>query len=158
MEITIVVVLLAILAMLTVPRIISAQDEVKESALATDLQVLRRQIELYKAQHTERAPHVDEFGQKDVNNMKARMLGRTDPDGKINPSGSCGPYMNDWPENPFCDAAVAADVAFGKSTIPPRNGTTGWYYCILNTIIYPNSGEGALDLDAIGGQAVQVEG
>jgi len=156
-EITIVITLLAILAMLTVPRIISAQNEAKESALATDVQMLRRQIELYKIQHTERAPHVDEFGQKDVDNMKARMLGRTDPDGKINASGSCGPYMNEWPENPFCDAAVAADVAFGKLTTPPRDGTTGWYYCILNTIIYPNSSEGALDLDSVGGQAAQVE-
>lgn len=150
-EIMIVIVLLAILAMLTVPRILSAQDEAKESALATDVQMLRRQIELYKIQHMGRAPHVDQFGQKDIDNMKARMLGRTDPDGQINASGPCGPYMNDWPENPFCDAAVAADVAFGKPTIPPRDDTTGWYYCIRNTIIFPNSSEGALDLDSVGG-------
>lgn len=146
-EITIVIVLLSILAMITVPRILSAQDDAKESALGTDLKTLRRQIELYRIQHTGRAPHLNELGQTDTVNFKARMTGRTDTVGKIDPSGDCGPYLTEWPQNPFADEAVAADVTFGKTATPPRDGTSGWYYCRLNCMIYANTSQGGEQFD-----------
>jgi prepilin-type N-terminal cleavage/methylation domain-containing protein len=146
-EILIVTTIIGILAMIVVPKLISAQDDARDSAIETDLQMLRRQINLYQAQHGGRSPHVNELNQTDTANMMARMLGKTDESGKLNAAGNRGPYLTEWPENPYASSAVAATLTFGKLTTPPRDGTSGWYFCYRNLIMYPNTAEGALDLD-----------
>ena len=146
-EILIVLTILAILAAIAVPRLVDASVDTKESALSTDLQMLRRQILVYKMQHRDNGPHLDQSGNVDKANLTARMTGRTDDTGKINPAGTCGPYMKAWPVNPFCPADVAGAVTFGTDTATPRNGATGWYYNITTCVISPNSQQGAKALD-----------
>jgi prepilin-type N-terminal cleavage/methylation domain-containing protein len=146
-EILIVLTIMAIIAAIAVPRLVEASVDTKESALSTDLQMLRRQILVYKMQHRDIGPHLDQNGALDKANLPARLIGRTDDKGKINPAGSCGPYMKAWPQNPFCPADVAGTVTFGTDTAAPRNGATGWYYNITTCIISPNSQEGAKALD-----------
>jgi general secretion pathway protein G len=147
-EIMIVVMLLAILAMVVVPEVAGSTDRARESALATDLQAARRQLQLYKVQHYGRSPHVDETSKKDTDNFVARLTGRTDPDGTINPAGACGPYLTQWPTNPFIsDAAKAADIKFAKSETPPRDDSTGWYYSTRACELHVNSSRGAESID-----------
>ena len=144
-EVLIVVVVLGILAMVVVPRFSDASEQAKEAALLTDLQTLQRQIDLYRTEHSGRGPHLNATGTLDSGNFKTRLLTKTDPDGTLNPNGSCGPYVVEWPPNPFDEAPTSVDVQLHKWTTSRRNGTTGWYYCILNGKIYPNSASGALD-------------
>jgi general secretion pathway protein G len=148
-ELLIVLTMLALIAAIAVPRLVDASQGAKESVLATDLQMLRRQIQVYKMQHGSRGPHLDQKGNVDKANLSARLTGRTDPDGRLDPGGSCGPYMKEWPTNPFSDSAVAGMVLFGTDTAPPRNDTTGWYYNIDTCLISPNSSTGGKEFDPI---------
>ena len=146
-ELMIVVTMLAILAAIAVPRLMDASQDARESALATDLQMLRRQIRLYTEQHRGRGPHLGEDGQPDHANLQARMMGRTDEDGKLSGTGVFGPYVKDWPTNPFCPDSIAGDVLFGTDSAPPRDGTTGWYYSTDTRLVSPNSKTGGAEFD-----------
>lgn len=146
-EILIVLTILAILAAIAVPRLVDASQDTKESALSTDLQMLRRQILVYKMQHADNGPHLDQAGKLDKTNLTARLTGRTNAAGKITSEGPCGPYMKTWPQNPFCSANVAGAITFGTTAAPPRTGATGWYYNTLTSVISANSQTGAKTLD-----------
>ncbi|MEE9370683.1 MAG: prepilin-type N-terminal cleavage/methylation domain-containing protein, partial [Sedimentisphaerales bacterium] len=52
-EILIVVVILGILAAIVIPQFTDASTQAKESALASDIQMMRSQLELYKIQHND---------------------------------------------------------------------------------------------------------
>jgi len=146
-EILIAVTILGILAMIVVPFAMDATDDARESALVTDLQTLRRQVELYKLEHGGQGPHLNHRGRRNTRNTIARLTGRTDPDGRINADGICGPYLLEWPENPFCDPSVAGNVQYGRRTSPPRRDRFGWYYNIDTCLFSANSREGAESLD-----------
>jgi len=126
-EILIVVIILGILAAIVIPQFTEASNDARESALVSDLQTVRSQIELYKVQHLEKLPHLNENGQADTANFKNRLTGRTDQDGKINANGAFGPYLQKFPTNPF--ATTNADgVNFGTADPAPGDGTSGWYF------------------------------
>ncbi|OPX22916.1 MAG: hypothetical protein B1H04_04350 [Planctomycetales bacterium 4484_123] len=126
-EILIVVIILGILAAIVIPQFTEASNDARESALVSDLQTVRSQIELYKVQHLEKLPHLNENGQADTSNFKNRLTGRTDQDGKINSNGAFGPYLQKFPTNPF--ASTNADgVNFGTADPAPGDGTSGWYF------------------------------
>ena len=55
-EILVVVVLLGVVAAIVIPTASSSTTSAKESALAHDLQMLRRYVLVYKSQHLEVAP------------------------------------------------------------------------------------------------------
>jgi type II secretory pathway pseudopilin PulG len=144
----IVVMILAIISAIVVPRVVDAHAEACESAIETDIQMMRRQIIVYTAQHGGRAPHLDFEDKLDKSNFISRLTGRTDPDGRINTAGSCGPYMKAWPSNPFIDSGeVAEAVCFGTDAVPPRDGSTGWYYNTDTYVISANSATGGEKLD-----------
>ena len=146
-ELLIVITMLAILAAIAVPHMMDASEDARESALETDLQMLRRQIQMYRMQHGDRGPHLDANGKLDTANFVARLTGRTRPDGTLDASGTCGPYMKTWPTNPFCSEAVAGLIKFGTDQKPPRTGGSGWYYNTKTCIISPNSKTGAKQFD-----------
>ncbi len=152
-EILIVVVILGILAMLVVPRFSTAAADARENSLQTDTTTLRRQIEVYKAQHAGLAPHQNEKGASDTANMVARMLGKTTAEGKLDPNGPLGPYLTEWPANGFISGSAGSDVLFGATDAPPRSGSTGWYYSTSSGTVSPNSTTGATSLDPAGGAA-----
>lgn len=146
-ELLIVITMLAVIAAIAVPRFLDASEDARESALGTDLQMLRRQIHLYKMQHIGRGPHLNESGSLDTGNLVARIIGKTDITGKLDANGGFGPYAKMWPTNPWAADAVAGDISFGTDAAPPRNDATGWYYNTDTGIISANSDKGALDLD-----------
>ena len=126
-EILIVVIILGILAAIVIPQFTEASNDARESAMTSDLQTVRSQVELYKVQHLEKLPSVDENGSADTANFKNRLTGRTDQDGTINASGAFGPYLQKFPSNPF--ATTNQDgVTFGTADPAPGNDATGWYF------------------------------
>jgi len=146
-ELLIIVVILAIIGMMVLPRFTTASEEARESALLTDIQITRRQIKLYQTQHAGRLPHLNETGAEDGANFTKRLTSRTDVDGKLNPNGLMGPYLMEWPENPFSTAAVATEIKFAAASTTPRDGTTGWYYSTTTGVVSANSELGGETLD-----------
>ena len=125
-EILIVVIILGILAAIVIPQFTEASNDARESALASDLQTCRSQLELYKVQHLEKYPDLDAAGAADTANFIARLTGKTDQDGTINAAGQFGPYLQKFPSNPF--VTVGADlVTFGVADPAPGVGN-GWYF------------------------------
>ncbi|MHC4060424.1 MAG: type II secretion system protein [Planctomycetota bacterium] len=114
-EILIVVVILGILAAIVIPQFTDASTEAKMSSLASDLQTVRGQIELYKIQHNDNPP--SGTGATFV----AQMTGTTDVYGAS--SGTeYGPYLERIPTEPFSDSDVVGDAS----------ATTGWCYDVAN--------------------------
>jgi len=112
-EILIVVVILGILAAIVIPQFSDASTEAKYSSLASNLQMLRAQIELYKIQHNDTPPTLASF----LN----QMTQFSDVDGNTNATETSvycfGPYMRDIPVEPFTNVATVTAA-----------GATGWCY------------------------------
>jgi type II secretory pathway pseudopilin PulG len=161
-ETLIVIVVLSIVAMVVLPQFGKAEEDSRDAALRSDLSAIRKAIERYYVDHVNRGPHLDADGRLDVDGFADRITQATDKTGRIDPDGGCGPYLTTWPTNPFSDPSVAADLLFGKTPNPPRNGATGWYYDIFSGLFSANSGWGALDTDpspdAVGHQGVRPVG
>jgi len=124
-----------------------ASADAKEPALATDIQSIRRQVELYTFQHDGRGPQHNNKGKFNKADFVKRLTERTDVDGKLNASGLCGPYLMEWPTNPFCAPAVATSIQFGTGTSPPRKGEHGWYVNKTTCLVSANSETGGESLD-----------
>jgi len=105
-EILIVVIILGILAAIVIPQFTEASDDARASALASDLQTVRAQLELYKMQHSGVYPA----------DLVVALTTRTDILGAA--GTDYGPYMTKFPSNPFVTGAAGGEVGAGK----------GWLY------------------------------
>ena len=134
-EILAVVVLLGILAAIVVPKISSSNTSAKQSALATDLQLLRRFIMVYKAHHLEVAP-----GYPDGNTTAApteqafveQATMSSNADGQTAAIGTSGykrgPYMQNIPVNPF-NGKNAIEMLGNDEDFPSdADNSNGWIY------------------------------
>jgi len=120
-EILIVVVILGILAAIVIPQFTDASTQAKESALASDIQMMRSQLELYKIQHNDNLPDCT-----NQTTFEACMLGETDQYGAA--GGEFGPYMSKMPSNPFVSGDGADQILFAASgTCPSSGGLYGWW-------------------------------
>jgi general secretion pathway protein G len=101
-EILIVVVILGILAAIVIPQFTEASTEAKNSSLASTLQTMRSQIELYKIQHNDALPIATSHA-----TFETCMTKYTNIDGTLattqapGQAGVFGPYMQKIPVNPF---------------------------------------------------------
>jgi general secretion pathway protein G len=133
-EILIVVVILGILAAIVIPQFTSASTEAKESALVSDLQAVRSQIELYKIHHNDNLP-----GTQGGVDFSTAMTSRTNQDGVVDTSGGTdptfrfGPYMREIPINPFNDLntveidGTAGDNSAGWNFVTTPGVTEGLF-------------------------------
>ncbi len=155
-EILIVVVILGILAAIVIPQFTQASTEAKANSLASDLQSLRSQIELYKVQHNDAPPTIANF----VAQMtQSSNIGGTASGSKVrNPTGCTdgfdyGPYMERVPVNPFndkkdstWDAAHPGEIqgmveAITGTKASPGDDSASWQYNPLTGEIFAdNSG------------------
>ena len=123
-EILIVVVILGILAAIVIPQFTEASNDARESALASDLQTVRSQIELYKVQHRGRLPGLDANGQFDGQLLVDLMTMKSDANGKVyrgtgpTEEYEYGPYLTRMPANPFAAEARAALTKGGPGGPP----------------------------------------
>ena len=117
LELMIVVVMIAIVAAIAIPRFVDASDEAAEAALAKDLRMVREQIETSKLQHNWILP-----GQ-DGKDIVEQVTGTTDVNGNVAADGDHGPYMRIFPSNPFTETDTVE-----SGTGSPGGGETAWYY------------------------------
>ncbi len=114
--------------------------EAREAALASDLQTLRSQIELYKVQHNDRLPGLGDDERFDGALFARQMLERTDAMGTVRESGDYGPYLTEMPANPFVEDDKAARVSGGRGDAP-GDGSSGWYVNTRVGTIFANDPE-----------------
>lgn len=117
-EVMVVVSVLGILAALVVPNFSSATNETQVASLSCDLQVMRKQIELYKIHHGETLPALE--GETSADFVR-RMTSRTDRDGAV--GTTFGPYLERIPANPFNRLRT---VRVGGA--PAGANTDGWRF------------------------------
>lgn len=124
-EILIVVVILGILAAIVVPQFTSASQEAVKGALASQLQTINSQIELYRVQHTGVLPDNDQ-GDANANPPVA-----ADPMLVAGSHGGWGvmvsrDYLKDEPNNGYTRSSNVVGVWTGT---PATDGTAaGWAY------------------------------
>jgi len=112
-EILVVVVLLGILAAVVIATVGNSTTSAKASALATDLQLLRNFILVYKSQHLEVAPGPTEQAFIEQATMSSNASGQT---AAVGTAGfERGPYMQKIPVNPFNNLTTIQMVADGDA-------------------------------------------
>ena len=134
-EILVVVVLLGILAGVVLPHIANGAISARESALASDLQMLRRYVLIYKAQHKEVAPgypNGDTTQAPDDQVFLDQMTMSSTSDGQTAPVGTAGfirgPYLMRMPVNPLNNKDTLEIVAPGGSFPANADDSHGWVY------------------------------
>ncbi len=100
-ELVIVVVIIGIIAAIAVPRFSSAIEKSADAAVAQNVAVLQKAIDLYTAEHADLSPAREAGGATSTPNaMIRRLIQRTDASGALESTGIYGPYLRAWPENP----------------------------------------------------------
>ena len=111
-EILIVVIILGILAAIVIPQFTEASNDARASALDSDLQTVRSQLELYKMQHIGGYPNMATLSTA----ATSQLLNKTNQAGTIMPADGdtadypYGPYLQQFPANPYVDGAAATAV------------------------------------------------
>jgi general secretion pathway protein G len=134
-EILIVVIILGILAAIVIPQFTQASNDARESSLASDLQTVRSQLELYKVQHLEQYPGREGgAGEYDATMFVTQLTSRTNAAGEVMGEGDSaadfpyGPYLQKFPANAFVAGAAASQVTIGTADPAPADAGTGWYF------------------------------
>jgi len=135
-EVLIVVALVAVLAAIVIPKFASSTEDARQSALESNMHVMRSQIQVYKAQHFGDYPAIR-------NNDLPQLTSATNVHGETGTPGPdypCGPYVAEaLPPNPFDESnKVTAVVAPGKKPTGPVGNLGGWQYDVSNGAIWPN--------------------
>ena len=140
-EILIVVVILGILAAAVIPQFSNASQTTRQNTLRDDLQYLRMQIGVFKAQHREVPPGYapGTGGSPSEANWIAQMTQFTAED--CTPSATTGgnflygPYLSRMPDNPLTGQSGVLIIADGQpmpdaSSLPISGGAEpyGWIY------------------------------
>lgn len=135
-EILIVVCILGIIAAIIAPHFTKSATMAKEAAAKETLQMMREQLEIYKIHHNEtRAGYV--YGEIGVGGTFIRQLIYcTDINGDFSPTKTpwgnyiYGPYLHDFPKNPFNNSFFVKNYPDGTEIADQATGskTNGWLY------------------------------
>ena len=133
-EILIVVLILAIIAAIALPRFSNASATAKDSMLADDLRVIRSQITIFKFQHNDVAPgypDCDRTQTPDQQSFVGQMTSASTDGGATAPPGTAGyphgPYLGQMPVNPV-NGIRAVLVVADNAAFPPASNQYGWVY------------------------------
>jgi len=124
-EILIVVIILGILAAIVIPQFTEASNDARVSALVSDLQTVRSQVELYKVQHKDCYPGWNGTTVPSGDAFVADLTGKTDIDGAS--GGTLGPYLGKFPTNGF-NSSAAVRIADGATDPNAESGSEGWWF------------------------------
>src|SRR6187549_821837 len=123
-EILIVVVILAILAAAVIPQFTDSTTDARNSTSIFNLNTLRSQIGIYKAQHMGVAP-----SGADAAAITALLTGKTNADGTTTGTPTLGPYLQAIPYNPAVVDPTKQNLLKVVTTDPTANDTSyGWIY------------------------------
>jgi prepilin-type N-terminal cleavage/methylation domain-containing protein len=140
-EILIVVVLLAVLAAIVLPSLSKGTTMARESALASELGMLRRFVLIYASQHLEVSPGYPngntaaaptDAAFRDQAMLSSKASGETAAVGT--PGFKYGPYLSRIPENPFNKKDTVEMLANGQAFPVAADDSHGW-------ICKPQTGE-----------------
>ena len=121
-EILIVVIILGILAAIVIPQFTNASQDARESALLSQLQTLRSQIELYKLQHKDALPNL--VGASPA--CWVPLTTKTDSSGAASAAPKAfGPYMQSPPSNPINGLSNVVD---GNTALPAAAADCGFIF------------------------------
>ncbi|HVS70917.1 MAG TPA: prepilin-type N-terminal cleavage/methylation domain-containing protein [Phycisphaerae bacterium] len=128
-ELVVVVVIVGILAAIAIPRLSRGSAGAADSALAGNLAVLRKAIDLYSSEHGGAFPTATNFA--------SAMTQYTDASGTISatPSTTCiyGPYLRSIPPLPI-------GAAKGNNGVAAATGSgVGWIYTAATGVIQANT-------------------
>jgi general secretion pathway protein G len=134
-EILVVVVLLGVIAAIVIPAFANSTTSAKDSALAVDLQLLRRVILIYESQHLEvgpgypngdttQAPTEQAF--IDQTTTASNTNGQTAAIGT--PGFNRGPYLMKIPPNPFNGLSSIEMLADAQDFPADADDSHGWIY------------------------------
>jgi general secretion pathway protein G len=124
-EILIVVIILGILAAIVIPQFTEASNDARVSALVSDLQTARSQVELYKVQHLDNYPGTVN-GVWTIANFVPHLTGRTDINGVA--GGTLGSYLGKFPTNGFNNSSAVADATAAADPVAEIAGGAGWWF------------------------------
>lgn len=114
-EVLIVVIVLGILAAIVVPQFSEATTDAKVSALTSNLQTIRSQIQLYKMQHNDTYPTYASF----ANQMTQYTDVSGDAQATKDATHTLGPYLLSIPNNPFTATNTLSN---------DNDATSAWHY------------------------------
>jgi general secretion pathway protein G len=133
-EILIVVVILGILATVVIPQFSNASQQARENTLKDELQYLRTQIAVFKAQHQDVPPGYpagNPTGTPDVLDLTNQLTLYTDIYCNVGSQASSvyvyGPYLSQLPANSV-NGLNTFELIGNNQAMPPADGTTGWIY------------------------------
>lgn len=134
-EILVVVVLLGIVAAIVIPSVAHSAVGARESALASDLSLLRRFVLVYKSQHLEISPGYpggDATATPTGDAFVAQAtLASTDHGATAAPGTAgfnLGPYLSRIPVNPLNNQATIHMVNDGDAFPAAADGNHGWIF------------------------------
>lgn len=130
LEILIVVIILGVLAGIVIPSLGNSSDDARLSAVKSNLQTVRSQLQVYRFQHNNTWPATMTLMTQSTNDTGAT--------GAAGSSYPLGPYFTDMPVNPFTNSNTVKVVASATDS-NPKDGTTGWYYNPTTGTIKANS-------------------
>ena len=118
-EVLIVVVIMAILASVVIPTVSDGTNEAKKGTIASDLHILRSQIELYKQQHNSETP-----ANLTLLTQKTNLMGQAGTTAAF----TLGPYIREIPDNPYTGSAKVTAAATNPPTAASGAADAGWLY------------------------------
>ena len=145
-EILIVVVLLGFLAAVVIPMASAGAISAKESALSTDLQLLRRFILIYRSQHLEISPGYPdgdttaaptETAFVNQATLSSNTSGETAAIGTV--GYERGPYLERMPANPLNGKNTVQILGDGENFPLSADDSHGWIYKAATTEIRADS-------------------
>jgi len=143
-ELLIVVVALGILATVVIPQFSMAGQHTRQNRLKDDLQYLRTQIAVFKAQHQDVPPGYrggDPASTPSTGQFAAQMTEHSDLNFHLSPSDSTsfpyGPYLKQVPANPV-NGLSTVEMVGNNQPIPAPDGSTGWIYKAQTQEMIPN--------------------
>jgi general secretion pathway protein G len=106
-EILIVVIILGILAAIVIPQFTNASQDARRSSLASTVQSVRSQVELYKLQHGDTLPNI--LGAAADNSDDHWKAFTTQSQWPVGSTNNFGPYMQSAPSNQLMSSSAVAD-------------------------------------------------
>ena len=138
-EVLIVVVIMAVLAAVVIPQFSASTDDAKKSTGEFNLSTIRSIIQIYKAHHNSKVPTI-----AGTPPTLTELLVKTKADGTPDTAGPYGPYLVEFPDNPYTnvrDVKVTTKTVLTVADVTAGNAG-GWLYNATTGQIFLDSNPG----------------
>ncbi len=124
-EVLIVVVIMGVLAAVVIPQFAASTDDARKSTAEFNLSTMRSIIQTYIGQHGSSLPVISA-----TQTMEDDLTKKTKTDGSVDPNGAYGPYLVEFPENPFSSSTNVKIITNNPATSGDvtAGGSGGWLY------------------------------